>query len=170
MSIFAMDPGITKIGISVLSDRGELLYYKLHSPEKQSGGVNEVLIKQLFQLMGEFEELFNEYEVDRVVSELVPSFGRMGQQSRILGVQNLLRVLAMKNSLLYAEIAPRSMKKKFTGSDKATKDHVKARVIEYFPELEKSEATYDVFDSIAIGLLGLDFAKEDFHDFRSKGE
>lgn len=169
MTVFAMDPGITKIGVSVVSDDGELLYYALHSPDKVPNyGVNAELIEQMNQLFREFTSLIEEHGVSRIVAELVPSFGKMGQQSRILAVQNMLRTIAIQRGLPYAEIAPRSVKKKFTGTAKADKEQMKSGVIERFPELQDVKTTYDVFDAIAIGLIGKSLPNNYFHEFGVK--
>lgn len=155
MIILGVDPGITKIGVSVVDwNTRELLYYKLHEGSTQGETVNDKSINSLVKLDGEFQELLDHYKVERVVVELVPSFGQMSQQSRILVVQNLLRVISFYRKLEYIEIAPLSVKKRFTGNGKASKKDIKAEVLRRYPQLETEKLEFDVYDAIAITLLG----------------
>lgn len=168
--ILGIDPGISLIGYSFFRD-GELTGYGIWTPKSKRERVSDNLIEKMRDMYDILNGEIDQRGVTHIACELVPSFGQMAHQAKILAIQNLIRTVCFSRGLKYVEYPPVSMKKQFAGSGKASKDEVKARVLELYkvPE-EKPKLKPDVFDAIAIGHLGVNEPEGNYWNFGRGGQ
>jgi Holliday junction resolvasome RuvABC endonuclease subunit len=160
--IFALDPGVTKIGWSLTNLQGKTIDYGLITdpcPDKPFNKRMNSLINYLI--------MFYSRQLDRNVKyvtwEVVPSFARMNNKDLVQATANTLKVIAFQRGLKYHEYQAREWHNLFLGIPNCTKEEVKAKVLE-LEEIPKKQ-TYDVYDAIAIGKVAAsNNVWEDFND------
>lgn len=153
MNILGIDTGAVNVGFGVLSskvsvDRSPLVDYGLWGSRSEFKKINDKSIDSLRQLYPLVREKVEEWDITHILIETVP-IKTMGQRDRVVATANLFRVLAIEFGLHYAEIAPVSVKKRATGNAKATKEMMKEKVLELYPETDDTLRP-DVYDAILI--------------------
>lgn len=163
-TVLSMDPGATKVGYAVIhdSDPDSVIVNVgvLTDRSDKSLPYNVRLNEQVDQFTTEFTNIIEQYHVDRVVWEIVPSFGTgYGSQSRVLATATVLKVLTFQQGLPFMEMSPQRWHKMLLGKSKdVKKPEVIAEILKRYPYLD--QLTPDEADAIGIGLMALD-AKED---------
>lgn len=155
MRLLSVDPGSTKVGVSIFDDEKLLHCTRLHH-RSDKGTFTDRLNDQLERLYLEFLWLIREYDVSHVCWEIVPAIGNMSHKDFVVSVSAALKCLAFHYRLTWQGIAAVSAKKAIVGDHKATKIQVREKVLELYPNI-KSEfgvtiGQYDAFDSVIIGL------------------
>ena len=160
MRILSVDPGIRNLGYCIAQvDQLEsltkwptaydFLEYGVFDCQGSGSTYTEKLDEEAFNCMNFFEELFDKYNPTHVAWELPPTFGGMGQQTRILSNVTTLKILVWKRNLWCDSFTPITMKSIFTGMAKAGKKDIKKQVTDRWPELDQKLAP-DVYDAIGI--------------------
>ena len=154
MRILAFDPGTLRCGVSCLTTEGELLYSGLIIlPPKKS---MEDRLSLLY--LAVYAEICSWYPAYVAVEEPVLGVG---------GVKSTLAVAQAQASILIAARHPNvsvpivrihtgTAKKAATGHGDATKDFVALAVAERFSLEPFTKKDFDISDSIAVGLAGLE--------------
>lgn len=166
--VMGIDPGATRAGWSVLSQR------KGGNPTHVASGVVHFprLPKQKFQeyrmalteywVLKSFD-LMDEYEPDVLVSETVPSRGpEIMDQLYLANVQvTVLHAIAISYGVKVVQVSARSVQAKIAKRKpniKVTKPQVRQGVLERFPELaplvKEEMKVFERTDAIAVGLFG----------------
>lgn len=168
-TVLSVDPGVARVGWAVLRQEDGI------TPTVVNMGVlvdqsdknltfNERMNEQIHQFMEEFDKIISSYAVTHVVWEIVPSFGMMGNQSRILATATTLKVLTFQHQLPYTELSPQRWHKMFLGK---AKDVKKKEVVDKlkceYPSLDP--LSYDEADATAIGLMALDCEESEWKHF-----
>lgn len=152
MKILGFDPGVSKVGWSIIED-GKLIDYGFQkfssTEEKFNDKVNQEIKAALDFLKDKVDQ------VDAVAWEIVPAFGKMGQRDRIVGVATTLKILTFQKKKKWFGRPPIVVKKLFTGDGKASKIDMRNKAESVYPQLLelKKKMSPDVYDSIAIGYV-----------------
>jgi crossover junction endodeoxyribonuclease RuvC len=155
MRILGVDPGIARIGWSVI-DEEQLIDYGLWSPKSDYKPMHENLDERLQKLYIEAKSVIQKYDVTHLVLETPPSFGDMSSKTKTTSVAVLIKCLAFECNLQWKQLQPRTVKKYGTGNSKASKLDVQEAVRKIYVEQEitvKGPAA-DVFDAIMIATVG----------------
>lgn len=158
MIVLAMDPGVTNIGYAVLKKEGEriqLLDWGCWNFKSTLEGFNNQMNDVLNQVYNGLKLLISHNRVTHVAWEIVPGFGGMSHQSKIITMVTALKCLSIQFQIPWTHYSPISVKKKATNLSKATKAEVKRWVITQYPDTDVKGIPYDVYDAIMIGWVSL---------------
>jgi Holliday junction resolvasome RuvABC endonuclease subunit len=155
MRLLSVDPGSTKVGVSIFED-GELLHCARLHHRSEKATFTDRLNEQLEKLYLEFLSLIRVWEVTHVCWEIVPAIGNMSHKDFVVSVSAALKCLAFHYRLPWQGIAAVAAKKAIVGDHKATKIQVREKVLELYPDIKSqfgvTTGQYDAFDSVIIGL------------------
>lgn len=163
MILLSVDPGVVNIGycVSMVDPEYQFMEYGVFNCSGEGANYTEKLDDETNRCLVFFTELFDRWSFTHVAWELPPSFGGMGQQTRILSNVTALKVLTWQREVYFDCFTPIAMKKKFTGDSKAEKSAIRDEVIKRWPSFDDSEKPKkeqlapDVFDAIGIGVTAV---------------
>lgn len=174
MKVLALDPGAKRMGYAILQrPEGEENkppnyfgsgVFGLHRDSNES--YQEHRIWLLHRCVDVAEDLFNTYQPDEVVNEIVPPVGGSppNQIQRQLSVTaiTVFQTEASRRGIPIRQLAATSVKKAIGGKGKATKVAVRNGVIALIPELERFKKQWtDIFevpDALAVGLYAMGYS------------
>lgn len=176
MKVMAFDPGAERMGWAVISETPK------NKPPKWSGSgyfglkrernegkpepYHEYRLRLLAFWIHKAPELFERYQPNIVVSEIVPVVGGgnfvAATQSQLAGdAITVVQVAALQASLDITQIGANTVKARIGGSKKATKVGVRNGVLKLMPQLENRKSQwvkmFDESDAIAIALTHLGY-------------
>ena len=155
--ILSVDPGSSKIGWAIVDLDETIVSLGSIGPGKGLGNNIPFNLKMnhiIKSLLDFYEDLLDNRDITNVAWEIVPSFGAMAQRELVQASATTLKVLTFQRGLPYQQFTPRSWHKDFMGVAKVTKEEVKQKVLEW-PKTANplpTDAPYDTYDAIAIGL------------------
>lgn len=160
--VLGFDPGALRTGYAVVAygDGGFSLLDSgvIHIPRRDMkyNEYRREIQRQWFDL---FPNMVWLNKPNQIYSEMLPITGGAAVQ-RVLGLGMVItcQTLALEKGIPWEEVSAITVKKRVTGSHKATKPKVRDAVIAVFPELQqrKKELTgiWEESDAIAIALTG----------------
>lgn len=172
--MLAFDPGATRCGWAVV-EKGKSDGYT-YFDSGILGLARDVIGKEPYQAyrlrlipywVEHTADLLEEFEPDRVVTEIVPAVGGgnfvVATQGQLAGtVATVIQVVATINGVETTQLSAATTKRKIGGVKDASKVKVRNGVLATFPHLEfrRSEwvKVFDESDAIALGLCELGHA------------
>lgn len=157
MRVIALDPGSVKVGWAVLEGKLPIrvLDYGVFTPSAD-GKFNAKMNDEMQQCMKHFLDLFEKYEPEAAVWEIVPNFGRMGQRERVVAASAVFKTLAWERHCKWTEYTPRAVKKRFTGNASAEKSDMREHVFKWYPEFPVIDnLPPDAYDAIALASVAI---------------
>lgn len=172
--ILGIDPGFQRLGLASLIKEGDeitVFNYGLINHERDAAHTwNEHLNSGIHQIVNDFPRLLDISRPDYICAELVPP-GRLGANSElVVAAITCCKVIAFQFGIPWKDYGANTIKKDFTGVDKANKTLVRNTVLKQFPaigerhKLLKKEQKengekmvglpQDVFDAISIAYVG----------------
>lgn len=177
MRILGFDPGLVRLGYSVVEKNDEteefsLLHFGYLSHPRVENEYNRHLNNAIHSLCNVVPKLLHEFEPHQIAAEIVP-VGRLKSNTElVVAAITVCKVIAFQWGVPWHDYGANTIKKTVTDDGLATKAQVKNAVMKQFPEIvaahkeeqkkQKDEGKKrapglpaDVYDSIAIALTGL---------------
>lgn len=169
----SLDPGASKLGWAIVDQIEEVFpagqfryvvvdYGVLELPKRdKKRGFNTQMDESTQKVYRHFADLHSRYYITHVAWEMVPAFGAMSERERVAACLTAFKIAAWKEPI-YGTMGwtPRGMKKALTGNDKASKEQVKDKVFELFPDLAVvPDMPVDAYDAIGIARVSLESGK-----------
>lgn len=167
MRIVSLDPGSANLGWSVIEvnpeGRFEVLRMQVAHPKIGKFETFNAKLNATLEWLVEFwQGVFDQYQPDQVIWEIVPSFGQMGSSGAVIACTTAFKVEVIRRGLPYTEYSANFWKKSLTGSHKSSKAQVKeavVQVVEAQDLLSSGELDLrvgvDAFDSLAMSIVYL---------------
>jgi len=150
--ILGFDPGIDRLGWGVVSGSSfqekDCLGYGLITTDRKA-----TIEDRLLEINQDVEYVIQKYKPTHIYAEKLFFAQNVTTAFTVSEVRGVLKLLARKNNIPYAEIHPMTLKKKMVGTGKATKQQIRFVVQKIFG-FEEMPSPDDVADGIAIAYCG----------------
>lgn len=159
MRVLGIDQSFTSTGLVVFEDN-LLIYKDIFSSSKKNGDIHQIF-ERVIEVKNRVIQVCIEHHIDKVNIEGL-GFGARGDATRNLaGLQfGIVCDLIEKLNIRPMVIAPTSLKKKATGSGKATKEEMVSSIQlidgnfhEYLLSIPKTKGRYDLADAYWLAKL-----------------
>lgn len=169
MRILAIDPGISNLGWAAF-DGLELLDWGVDTPLSDSLTFNGKMNEKLIPIYEELEQRFHNFNIDRCVWELVPSFSSMSMREMITQMVGLIKSLAWSHRCLWREVTPIRLKMLTCHNRSASKDDMVDKVFDLFPNFPVVRGLpYDVYDAILLGWVAANLLDDSWAESPYRG-
>jgi Holliday junction resolvasome RuvABC endonuclease subunit len=174
MKVLGLDSGMTRLGFGLVKaedDNLELLSFGvIEHPRLGAAKFNAHLNAGIEQITDTFPKVVHSARPDVIYGETVPA-GKLGSNdSLVIAAITTCKVIAHQFGIEWRDIAANTVKKELVGDGRATKAVVRNAILDLFPQVDlehikqkqeqktrgekASGLPQDVFDGIAIGVIG----------------
>ncbi len=151
MKIIGIDPGIEKMGYSILEANKQT--FTPLSSGLITTNKSEKNPERLLQIFEDLTKLINKYKPCAIATETLFFARNTKTASKISEVRGIVQLVSAKYKLDYLEFSPLQIKMAVTGYGKATKKKLK-KAIKMILNLSEIAGNDDVIDAIAISICG----------------